>query len=419
MVSAFENAKKQLESITPLLQEEYSNKKEFKKAITKLKRPQKLLKKSLVIKMDDASKKSFMAYRSQHNDARGPFKGGIRFHPRVSEDEVKALSFWMTIKCAVVDLPYGGAKGGVKVDPRRLSTNELKRLSLKYADFIAPYIGPKHDIPAPDVNTNQRVIAWMLKEYEKKVGHPEPAAFTGKPLELGGSQGRTEATGQGGVYILQAFAKRVGFNPQKTKIAIQGFGNVGYWFAKLAKDVGFNVVAVSDSSGSIYKTSGLNIDKLKEYKHKFGSFKQTAFKKKLEFISNDKLLALDVDILVPAALENAIKKDTVEKVRAKTVLEMANGPTTPEAEQILINKGIDILPDVLCNAGGAVVSYFEWVQNLSGKRWNKQKVNGQLKKVMTKAFKEIYIVKEQRKISFRQAAYILAAKRVIDAMILT
>ena len=418
MSSAFSNAKKQIEDIVPLLEGEYVEKRKFRKALAKLKMPQKLLKKRLSIKMDNGRTMSFAAYRSQHNDARGPFKGGIRFHPQVSEDEVKALSLWMTIKCAVVDIPFGGAKGGVKVDPKHFTIPELERLSMKYAEFITPYIGAHRDIPAPDVNTNEGIIAWMLEEYEEKVGHPEAAAFTGKPIELGGSLGRSEATGQGGVYILESYSKLRGLIPGKTKIAIQGFGNVGFWFGVLSEKLGFRVVAVSDSSGAIYNQRGLDLLKLSDLKKEFKSFKKAASKKKLRFISNHDLIALDVDILVPAALENAIDKSNVGSVRAKVILEMANGPTTPEAEKYLISKGVDILPDVLCNAGGVTVSYFEWVQNLKRTRWTKRKVNLELKRIMTKAFRAIYKIQRHKKISFRQAAYYLAVRRIVDAMIL-
>ena len=419
MASAFVNAKKQLDSVVLLLAEEYSDKRKFRNAISQLKKPQRLLKKRISIKLDNGKRKSFMAYRCQYNDARGPFKGGIRFHPSVSEEGVKAFSFWMTIKCALVDIPFGGAKGGLTVDTRKLSEAELERLSKKYAEFIAPHIGPWRDIPAPDVNTNEQIMAWMLDEYEKKVGSHVPAAFTGKPLELGGSLGRTEATGQGGVYVLQAYAKKQGLISSKTKIAVQGFGNVGYWFATLAKKAGFKVVAVSDSSGAIYIQKGVPLEKLSGLKRQFGSFKEAAqsAKFKSKFVTNEELFTLDVNMFVPAALGNAIDKSNAKKIRAKTVLELANGPTTPEAETILTNKGIDVLPDVLCNAGGVIVSYFEWKQNLLRERWSKRRVNSTLKKMMNKTFRTIYKIHKEKKIPYRQAAYYLAVKRIVDAMI--
>lgn len=418
MESAFANAKKQIDDVAVFLKEDYEDKKKFKDSIKLLKRPQRLLKKRLLIRLDNAKSKSFLVYRSQHNDARGPFKGGIRFHPQVSEDEVKGLSVWMSIKCAVVDIPYGGGKGGIIVNPKELSDSELERLSKKYADFLAPYIGPWVDVPAPDVNTGEREMAWMLDAYEKKVGYHAPATFTGKPIPLGGSLGRTEATGQGGFYILTSYTKMTGVTPVKTEIAVQGFGNVGYWFAKFASDAGFKVVAVSDSSGAVYKKSGLtNLDELLRLKEEGSSFKEIAPKKKLKLVSNEDLFTLDVDILVPAALENAITKENVKKIRAKVILEMANGPTTPDAEELLIKKGVKILPDVLCNAGGVTVSYFEWVQNLHGYRWTKERVNDELKIIMDKAFNDIYEFAKKKKIPYRQAAYLLALKRIIDAMI--
>ncbi|MFV1917662.1 MAG: Glu/Leu/Phe/Val dehydrogenase [Patescibacteria group bacterium] len=425
MTSAFTNAKKQLDNIVPFLIDDYQDKQslplrgkqKFKKAIAKLKNPQKVVKEKISIKTDSGVRKTFLALRSQHNDSRGPFKGGIRFHPEVSEDEVKALSFWMTIKSAVVNLPFGGGKGGVRVDPRKLSEGELERLSRAYARFLAPYIGPRRDVPAPDVNTNDQVMAWMLDEYERQVGYPSPAAFTGKPIEKGGSLGRKEATGQGGIYILESYSKLHGMIPAKTNVAVQGFGNVGFWFANLAKKAGFKVVAVSDSSGAILSRRGLNVSELKKYKKVYGSFSEAAKKKKLKFITNEELLLLDVDILVPAALENALDIKNAKRVRAKTILELANGPVTPRAEDILISKGIDVLPDVLCNAGGVTVSYFEWKQNLNGERWTKRRVNRELKKKMNSAFQDIFKVHEEKKLPYRKSAYLLAVKRVIDAMI--
>lgn len=417
MASDFSNIKKQIDEIAPLLENEYQAKK-FKKATSILKKPQRLLKSRLTIKMDSGKQKSFIAYRSQHSDARGPYKGGIRFHLSVSEDEVKALSFWMSVKCALVDIPFGGAKGGVKIDAKKLSLTELERLSKKYALFIADNIGPWRDIPAPDVNTNEKVIAWMLEAYEKKVGYHSPAAFTGKPLALGGSFGRTEATGQGGVYVLDFYAKKKKLTPSNTKVAIQGFGKVGFWFAKLAEEKGFNIVAVSDSSGGIYEPNGLDLNTLFKLKEKFGSLLSVSKKNKLHFITNEELLSLKVDVLVPAALEDVIHKGNAKDVQANVILELANGPTTPEAEKVLTSKKVEILPDVLCNAGGVTVSYFEWVQNLQGIRWTKEKVNKELKKVMSVAFEDVYKEVGLKKISYRKAAYLLALRRMITAMIL-
>jgi glutamate dehydrogenase/leucine dehydrogenase len=418
MVSAFANAKHQIDSVASIIECEYEDKKKFRAAIALMKKPQKLIRKNLNIKLDNGKTKKFIAFRSQHNNARGPYKGGIRFHPNVSEDEVKALSTWMSIKCAVVGIPYGGAKGGIIVDPRDLSLGELERLSKEYAKSIASYIGPWKDVPAPDVNTSGSEMAWMLEAYEGKVGYQAPATFTGKPIGLGGSEGRTEATGLGGFYILQNYLKTNKRSNKATKIVIQGFGNVGYWFTKFASEAGFEVVAVSDSSGAVYKKIGLNIDKIAKLKEKYGSLYNIPKSKNIKLITNEELLALPVDILVPAALENAITNINAKKINAKLVLEMANGPTTPEAEEILLKRKVDVLPDVLCNAGGVTVSYFEWVQNLYGYYWTKKEVNEKLKKIMDKAFKDIVDVVKTKKISYRKAAYTLAVKRIVETMIL-
>jgi glutamate dehydrogenase/leucine dehydrogenase len=420
MNSPFKNALKQIDNVAKFVEEDYEDNKSFKEALQIVRRPKRVLKRRISLKLDNGKTKSFQAFRSQHNDARGPYKGGIRFHLNVSEDEVKALSTWMSIKCAVVDIPYGGGKGGIVIDPKNLSVSELERLSKKYAEFLTPYIGPWKDVPAPDVNTGGREMAWMLDAYEKRTGRHSPATFTGKPIGLGGSLGRTEATGLGGFYVLHSYLKVKKLVPSKTTLAIQGFGNVGYWFAKFATDAGLKVVAVSDSSGTVFSKKGLNIDKLIQYKNAHGSFEMVALKHKsiYDFISNDELLELSVDFLVPAALENSINKKVAVKVRAKNILEMANGPTTPEAEVMLLKKGVDILPDVLCNAGGVTVSYFEWVQNLHGYRWSKKKVFDDLKVIMDEAYKKVDTVRKERKVSYRQAAYVVALKRIIDAVIL-
>ncbi len=410
MISAYVNSQKQLSQVVSFLEKEYSDKKRFQKAVLLLKKPQRLLSKNLSIKLDSGKTKLFKAYRSQFNDARGPFKGGIRYHPNVSEDEVKALSFWMAVKCAVVGIPYGGAKGGIVVDTSTLSQNELKRLSYAYAEFLTPYIGPWIDVPAPDVNTDGQIMAWLLEAYENKIGHQSPATFTGKPLELGGSQGRTEATGLGGVVVLKEYLKKKGLNPKKTTIAVQGIGNVGYFFAKIAQEEGLKVVAISDSKGGIYNPKGLNIEKIKEEKEKTGKIKAN--------ITNEELLTLPVDILVPAALENTITKENANRIKAKVVFEMANGPTTSGADEILEKRKIDVIPDVLTNAGGVTVSYFEWAQNLNGYYWEKEDVLTKERKIMIEAFNDIYDEAKERKITYRKAAFILAVKRIIDAMIL-
>jgi len=406
MTSAFDNAKKQLDQVTPFLGEEYA------RGLKLLRTPQKILSKKISIKLDNGKDKSFQAFRVQFNDARGPFKGGVRYHPNVSLDEVKALSFWMTVKCAVVGIHYGGSKGGIPVDPSTLSCGELKRLSFAYSDFVAPYIGPWQDVPAPDVNTDSQIMAWMLEAYEKKVGYQAPATFTGKPIELGGSQGRTEATGVGGVTVLKEYLKKCPTSPRLrgTRIAVQGIGNVGYWFAHFAQKEGFKVVAISDSKGGIYDPRGLDVDQVLREKEKNGRIKAN--------ITNEELLTLPVDVLVPAALENAITAQNAGRVKAKCVLEMANGPTTPEADEILAKRKIDVIPDVLANAGGVTVSYFEWAQNLSGYYWEKEEVLNKERKIMIKAFNDIYKMVNEKKVTYRQAAFILAVKRIIDAMML-
>lgn len=414
----FKNAITQIDSIANLLEDGYSDKKLFKEVLVKIKTPQRVLKKKLTLILDNGKAKTFQAFRSQHNNARGPFKGGIRFHPNVSEGEVKALSVWMSIKNAVVGVPYGGGKGGIIVDPQKLSLSELERLCRAYAKFLAPNIGPWRDVPAPDVNTGGREMAWMLDEYEKTLGQHAPATFTGKPLELGGSLGRTEATGQGGVYILTEYAKAKKLKNTKTTIAIQGIGNVGFWFAKLSRELGFKVVALSDSSGGVYDAKGLDPDKLLQLKEESGSVKEVSTKKKMKYLTNDELLTMNVDILVPAALENAITDKNAKDIKAKAIIEMANGPVTPDADVLLEKNGIEVIPDVLANAGGVTVSYFEWVQNLHGYYWPEERVNEELKAKMTEAFKALSAIKTKHKLTYRKAAYYLALKRIIDAMIL-
>lgn len=410
-------ALKQIQDYSVILSEDYSDKKRFEKAVKLILTPQKIIKGKISIKTGGKIK-TFQAFRIQHNNARGPFKGGIRFHQNVSEDEVRALATLMSLKCAVAGIPYGGGKGGVIVDPSKLTQEELHELSIQYAKLIAPFIGPWKDVPAPDVNTDGQIMSWMLEAYETKTGTQAPATFTGKPLELGGSLGRTEATGQGGVYILDAYAKKNGIKPKNSTIAIQGFGNVGFWFAKLASDLGFKVVAISDSSGGVYDKKGLNIEKLSEFKEKYGTFAESAKKEKLILITNAELLELPVTVLVPAALENSINKENMEKISAKAVIEMANGPTTSEADHYLFEKGVDVIPDILSNSGGVTVSYFEWVQNLHGYRWSKDRVNAELKETITSAFNDIYKIVQKKRISYRGGANYISLKRIIDAMML-
>ncbi len=425
------NSIHQLEAVAKLLREQYHDKKRFDAAIDQLKEPQNLVEGKLKVKMDDGSTKEFQAYRSQHNNARGPFKGGIRFHQNVSLDEVKALSTWMTWKCAVTGIPYGGGKGGVVVDPKELSEGELQRLSRAYARLIADSVGPWTDIPAPDVNTTGQIMAWMVDEYEQfqreqgQVTENPLATFTGKPLELGGSQGRDEATGLGGVFILEKLVKELGYERKKdVTVAIQGFGNVGYWFAYHADRLGYKVVAVSDSKGGIYVESGLNPAKTLECKKQSGSISQCACDQDScdlslgKTLTNEEVLELDVDILVPAALENVITAENADKVKAKAIIEMANGPITPEADEILNKKKILVIPDVLANAGGVTTSYFEWVQNLQGYYWSHEEVINKLQPLMEKAFDQMWQQKAISQVNGRMATYMGAVKSVVDAMLL-
>ena len=376
----------------------------------KLKTPDKIIEVNFPVKMDNGKTRIFQGFRVQFNNARGPYKGGIRFHQQVNLSDVKALAAWMAIKCAVADLPYGGAKGGVIVDPKKLSLKEIERLSRAYARAISADIGPETDVPAPDVNTNPQIMTWMLNEYEKMVGRKMPATFTGKPIVKGGSEGRTEATGQGGVYVLEALMKKIG--NVKPTVAVQGFGNVGYYFALLAQELGYQITAVSDSKGGIFSESGLEIKKVMAWKNKTGSVVGFSGTKK---ISNEKLLELPVDVLAPAALENLITKKNAAKIKAKIIIEMANGPVANEADSVLNQRKIIVAPDVLANAGGVTVSFFEYTQNRKGEYWSKKKVMLKLKKKMLAAFDPIWEMAKNQRLSLREAAYLLAIKRIVDS----
>jgi len=427
MNNPYQNAVSQLTKVAKILKLEPA-------IVKQLKKPTNLYKFNLKIKMDSGKTKTFKAFRSQHNDFRGPYKGGIRYHPQVSEDEVKALSMWMTWKCSIAGIPYGGAKGGIICNPKEMSNKEVERLSRAYMKALSPHIGPWVDVPAPDVNTNAQIMAWMVDEYIKEqksknkgqkwgnTGVNPLATITGKPLELGGSQGRTEATGQGGVYILLELAKKLKLKPEKTTVAVQGFGNVGFWFSKLAHQAGFRVVAVSDSQGGIYVKSGLNPDLTWECKQKTGTVAKCACQGNKcsmaygQKITNQELLELPVDVVVPAALENVVTKANASKIKAKVLIEMANGPVTPEADEILAKKRIVSVPDILANAGGVTVSYFEWVQNLAGYYWEKEEVNQKLKKIMVKAFAEFWQKYQDLKVTPRMAAYAVAVDKVVKTM---
>jgi glutamate dehydrogenase len=378
-----------------------------------LSRPYKVVEVSIPVKMDDGSVRVFTGYRAQHNNAIGPTKGGIRFHPNVTADEVKALATWMTFKCSVVGIPYGGAKGGIAVNPKELSKDELERLSRGFIDAIYEEIGPNKDIPAPDVNTNSQIMAWMLDEYNKISRKDSPGVITGKPLSVGGSKGRVAATGLGVAVTVRELAKKIGMELEGAKVAVQGFGNVGSYTALILKEYGARVVAVSNSRICIYSDKGIDVEKLMEYRGKTGNisgFEGT------EEIPKDEIFTLDVDILVPAALENVITTQNADKIKAKIVAEGANGPTTPEADEILDRKGVVVIPDILANAGGVTVSYFEWVQNLYGFYWTEEEILKREEKIMVEAFNNVYEISRQYNVNLRTAAYMLSVKRVAEAM---
>jgi glutamate dehydrogenase/leucine dehydrogenase len=386
-----------------------------------LEKPQKIIEVNFPVEMDDRKVKIFSGFRVQFNNARGPYKGGIRFHPQVNLPEVKALAAWMTIKCAVADIPFGGGKGGVVVDPKKLSAGELERVARGYVRAIYQDIGPDTDVPAPDVGTNPQVLGWMADAYASeckmqnakcKISENEIlATFTGKPIELGGSEGRVEATGQGGVYVLASLAHKLKVKNEKLKVAVQGFGNVGFYFAQAAQEVGFKAVAVSDSKGGIVSQqfSNLTIQQLSDHKKKTGSVVGFPKTKK---ITNEELLVLPVDILVPAALENVINAKNVGEIKARAIIEMANGPVTPEADKILQERGVISVPDVLANSGGVSVSYFEWLQNKKGEHWNKEEVLSKLREKITHAFEDVWEESRKRGVSLREAAYALAVSRI-------
>lgn len=379
-----------------------------------LKIPMKELHVSIPVRMDDGTVKVFSGYRVQYNDARGPTKGGIRYHPDLTIEEVRALAALMTWKCALYRLPLGGAKGGVTCNPKELSNGELERLSRGYIRGIAHFIGPDRDIPAPDVATNPQTMAWMMDEYSKIVGKTTFGAFTGKPVSIGGSEGRNDSTARGGWYIIEEAAKDLGIDLKDATVAIQGFGNVGENAAMLAKPLcGCRVIAVSDSNGGVLNREGLDISKLQGHKKKTGSVRTSGLG---EDITNKQLLELDVDILIPAALENAVTRDNMDNIRAKLIAEFGNGPVTAEADDHLDARGMPVIPDFLCNAGGVIVSYFEMVQNLNMDHWDIDVVHTRLRKAMSETYRGVYKASAEHKISLRRASYGLAVEHVVEAM---
>jgi glutamate dehydrogenase/leucine dehydrogenase len=377
-----------------------------------LRSPRRALTLSLPIKMDDGTLKVFQGFRVQHNNARGPCKGGIRYHPNVSFDEVQALASWMTWKCATVNIPFGGAKGGIICDPKHLSQRELERLTRRYAYEISDFIGPDRDIPAPDVYTDAQVMAWIYDTYSMTRGHSVPGVVTGKPIFLGGSLGRHEATARGCVYVTRCACEVLHIDYKGATAAVQGFGNAGSIAAELLHRIGTKVIAVSDSKGGILNRAGLDIPKVVEHKHKTGSV--WGFPGSQPIASGD-VLELECDVLIPAALENQITLANAGSVKAKIVAEAANGPTTPGADAILHEKGIMVCPDILANAGGVTVSYFEWVQDLQELFWDGDEVNRKLEKIMAKAFADVYSSARDYKVDMRTGAYILAVDRVVKA----
>lgn len=391
-------------------------------ALERLKHPKAALEVSIPVRMDNGSLKIFTGFRVQHDNTRGPTKGGIRFHPDVSADEVKALAFWMTFKCAVVGIPYGGAKGGVVVDPKKLSRLELERLSRRYIEQISYFIGPDKDIPAPDVYTNSMIMGWMMDEYSKLTHRHSPAVITGKPIELGGSLGRDDATGRGAYYCIKELEKKRNWQPSNITVAIQGFGNAGQHIASLLHNDGYRIVAVSDSKGGIYNKDGFDIPSLIRAKQETKEVKAVYCNGSImevvpaSQITNEELLALEVDLLIPSAMENQITINNAKNIKGKIIVEVANGPVSLEADPILTANKIMVIPDILANAGGVTVSYFEWVQNRAGYYWSENEIHQKLQTVMVNAFNEVYQLMQEHQIDMRTAAYAVALNRLGKAI---
>ncbi len=384
--------------------------------LEKLKYPQETLSASLLIRMDDGSRRSFKAWRCRYDDTRGPTKGGIRFYPTVCLDEIMALSFWMTFKCAVANLPFGGGKGGVAVNAQKLSKSELEKLSRTYVKAFSKFIGPDRDIPAPDMYTNSMVMGWMADEYSAIVGQPSPAVITGKPIELGGSQGRDDATGYGGYLVIRHLEKEMGLHPEKSSVIVQGFGNAGYHCARLLHQDGYTIIGISDSKTGLYDPSGLDPIALYANKKKYGSLFNECTPPSTTQMTNHKLLEKNCDLLIPAALENQITVQNADNIKASIICELANGPITSGADEILVKNNIIVIPDILANAGGVIVSYFEWVQNKAGYYWEEDEVRSKLKQRIEPEAHKIWSLKLKLSVDMRTAAYILALERINAAV---
>ncbi|HSF50724.1 MAG TPA: Glu/Leu/Phe/Val dehydrogenase [Nitrososphaeraceae archaeon] len=405
-INPFQIALKQLEEAAKILNLD-------KGMFDVLSHPKRVLTVSIPVKMDDGSMRVFTGYRSQHNDARGPYKGGIRYHPDVTIDEVKALSMWMTWKCAIADIPYGGGKGGIICNPKEMSENELEKMTRRFAYMISDIIGPHTDIPAPDVYTGGKEMAWIMDTYSALKGNfVQPELITGKPIPIGGSLGRNEATGRGLAYTVREAAKELGINMKESTTVVQGFGNAGQFSSKLVQDQGGKVIAASDTQGAIINSEGISADALMKHKKETGSV--VGFDGSRS-ISNEELLETECTILIPAALENQITKNNAGKIKAKIVAEAANGPTTPEADEVLYKNGILVIPDILANGGGVTVSYFEWLQNLRRDYWTEDEVNHRLDKNITKSFHDVYDAHKKYNVDMRKAATLLAINRVAEA----
>lgn len=417
MNSPFDNAMQQLRTAADVVGIDANT-------LELLQKPQRVHEIAIPVRRDDGTIKNFRGYRVQYNNACGLYKGGIRFHPAVDIDEIKALSFWMTIKCAVVGLPYGGAKGGVEVDPRELSARELQELSRGYVRGLYREIGPKIDIPAPDVYTNEQIMGWMMDQYSLLKGYATLGAFTGKPVEIGGIAARATATARGGFFLLERIAQQLNKNPKDMRIAIQGCGNAGYTFAQMAHKAGYIIVGLSDSRGAIIAKNGKNIDPsvVMERKQQKGYIDGIYYagsacdNKNFIAATNTELLEMDCDVLVPAAIENQITEKNAQNIQSEIIIELANGPTTPEADKILFDKDVTIVPDVLANAGGVTVSYFEWLQNMQNTVWSENDTNRKLSKIMIGAYDDVCAKAHEHTIDYRTASFILAIERIEKAM---